>query len=190
MSNATAPDPAGDARGNPDCLDDPLVYAVTLAPHRSLSARGFRWTMGAMALACLGSGATFLAVGAWPVFGFFGLDLLLLYLAFRASYRSARAREHIRVTTTLIEVRHTPARGPTRTERLNPFWTRLFRRDDEDFGTQEIALVSGPRRVSVGAFLGPEEKGRLAQDLEEAIETARRGGSIAKICKNNDENYW
>ncbi|MDQ0505053.1 DUF2244 domain-containing protein [Xanthobacter agilis] len=171
MSNATAPAP-----NRPD-TDDPLVYAVTLAPHRSLSPTGFRVVMGAMALVSFGAGTLFLTLGAWPVFGFFGLDVLLLYLAFRASYAGARAREHITITTTLIEVRHAPARGPTRTERLNPFWTRLFRRDDEDFGTQEVALVSGARHIAVGSFLGPEEKGRLAEELGAAIGVVRRGHS-------------
>lgn len=177
MSDATDPSLSRkDARGNLAAeAGDPVVYAVTLAPHRSLSPTGFRLLMGAMGLLSFGSGSLFLAMGAWPVFGFFGLDVLLLYLAFRASFGAARAREHITVTTTLIEVRHAPARGPTRTERLNPFWTRLFRRDDEDFGTQEVALVSGARHIAVGSFLGPEEKGRLAEELGAAIGVVRRG---------------
>lgn len=177
MSNATGPSPGrGETLAPPSTdADDPVVYAVTLAPHRSLSPAGFHVVMASMALVSFGSGLLFLAMGAWPVFGFFGLDVLLLYLAFRASYRSARAREHITVTTTLIEVRKEPVRGQTTTERLNPFWTRLFRRDDEDFGTQEVALVSGPRRVAVGGFLGPEEKGRLAGELGEAIRAVRKG---------------
>ncbi|MFG1297389.1 DUF2244 domain-containing protein [Xanthobacter variabilis] len=181
MSDATDPSLSRkDARGNlAAAAGDPVVYAVTLAPHRSLSPTGFRLLMGAVGLVSFGSGCLFLAMGAWPVFGFFGLDVLLLYLAFRASYGAARAREHITVTTTLIEVKKEPARGHPTTERLNPFWTRLFRRDDEDFGTQEVALVSGPRRVAVGGFLGPEEKGRLAGELGEAIKAVRRGGAIA-----------
>jgi len=101
MTDATDPGtPLADAD-----MDDPLVYAVTLAPHRSLSPFGVKVVMGAMGLVSLGAGAMFLSLGAWPVFGFFGLDVLLLYLALRASARSARAREHITVTASLIEVR-------------------------------------------------------------------------------------
>lgn len=154
---------------------EPGTFHAVLMQHRSLGPAGFAVLMTAVAGVSFVAGAAFLIAGAWPVFGFFGLDVLLLYLAFRASYRSARAREHITVTTTLIEVRKEPARGCPTTECLNPFWTRLFRRDDDDFGTQEVALVSGPRHIAVGGFLGPEEKGRLAGELGEAIGMVRRG---------------
>lgn len=173
MSDATDPAPirahAGEDAG------DPLVYAVTLAPHRSLSAGGVLVVTGLTALASLGTGAVFLAMGAWPVTGFLGLDALLLYLAFRASARAARAREHITVTASLVEVRREPARGTGGIERLNPSWTRVERTDDDDFGTLEVALACGRRRVPVGGFLGPAEKGRLAGELAGALGAVRKG---------------
>ena len=49
--------------------------------------------MGLIGLVSFAAGAMFFVVGAWPVVGFLGLDLLLIYLAFRASYRSGRAYE-------------------------------------------------------------------------------------------------
>lgn len=156
-------------------LDEPVVYAVTLAPHRSLSPRGFRLVMAAVFGLSLASGAAFLAMGAWPVFGFFGLDALLLYVAFRTSFRSARAREHIRVTPSLVEVRREPARGRASTTRLNPFWTRLWREDDDEHGTLDVALVSGRRTVPVGRFLGPAQKAELASDLSRALALVKKG---------------
>lgn len=155
--------------------DEPVVYAVTLAPHRSLTPRGFRLVMAGVGGVSLVSGAAFLAMGAWPIFGFFGLDVLLIYLAFRASFRSARAREHILVTPSVVEVRREPARGRASTTRLNPFWTRLWREDDEDHGTLDVALVSGRRTVPVGRFLGPVEKAALAGDLSRALSAVKRG---------------
>lgn len=173
MSNATAPDPAA---GNVDARP---VYVVTLAPHRSLSLHGFRLLMAGVALVSLAMGGLFLALGAWPVFGFFGLDAGLIYLALRANFAGARAREHITITASAIEVRRVPARGATRIERLNPFWTRLFREEDEDYGTQQVALVCGPRRIIVGGFLGPQEKALLAMELNAALGAVRRGATPA-----------
>jgi hypothetical protein len=71
---------------------DPKIFSAIITPHRSLGPRGFLIFM-----LCLGglsfiAGVIFVSLGAWPVFGFFGLDVLLVYFAFRAKYRSARLR--------------------------------------------------------------------------------------------------
>ncbi|MFG1346935.1 DUF2244 domain-containing protein [Xanthobacter autotrophicus DSM 431] len=163
--------PEGDA----GFLDEPVVYAVTLAPHRSLTPRGFRLVMLGIGGVSFVSGAAFLAMGAWPIFGFFGLDVLLIYIAFKANFRSARAREHIRVTPSVVEVRREPVRGRPSTTRLNPFWTRLWREEDEDHGTLDVALVCGKRTVPVGRFLGPPQKAVLASDLSHALALVKKG---------------
>lgn len=172
MSHASDPHTPDDG---PRLLEEPVVYAVTLAPHRSLSKRGFLLVMAGIGGISFVSGAAFLAMGAWPIFGFFGLDVLLVYLAFRANFRAARAREHILVTPSIVEVRREPARGRPTTTRLNPFWTRLTRQDDEDHGTLDVALVSGRRTVPVGRFLGPEQKAALAGDLSRALALVKKG---------------
>lgn len=161
--------------GEADFADEPVVYAVTLAPHRSLTKGGFLAVMlgiGAVSLVC---GMAFLAMGAWPIFGFLGLDVLLIYIAFCANFRAARAREYIRVTPSVVEVRREPARGRVTVHRLNPFWTRLWREEDEDHGTQDVALISGRRTVPVGRFLGPEQKAMLADDLSRALAVVKKG---------------
>jgi uncharacterized membrane protein len=152
-----------------------VVYAVTLAPHRSLSQRGFMLVMAGVGAVSLAAGTVFLAMGAWPIFGFFGLDVLLVYVAFRASFHSGRAREHILVTPSVLEIRREPARGRKTTTRLNPFWTRLWREDDDEHGTLDVALISGARTVPVGRFLGPDQKAALATDLSQALATVKRG---------------
>lgn len=172
MSDASTPDARSPHRV---IEDDPVVYQVTLAPYRSLSQRGFVVVMAVVGLVSFVSGVAFLAMGAWPVFGFFGLDVLLIYFAFKANYKSAGAREHILITATVVEVRHVPVRGPQREVRLNPFWTRLWRHDDEDHGTLDVALISRGRATPVGRFLGPNEKAVLAEDLTKALNTVKRG---------------
>jgi uncharacterized membrane protein len=174
-SQSEATDVRADAPAPAVLLDEPEIYAVTLAPHRSLSQRGFLTVMAAVGAVSFVAGFVFLAMGAWPIFGFFGLDVLIIYLAFRANFRSAKAREYIRVTPSVVEVRRVPVNGRERTIRLNPFWTRIWREDDEDHGTQDVALVSGRSTVPVGRFLGPEQKGALADDLTAALQAVKRG---------------
>ena len=114
-------------------------------------------------------------MGAWPIFGFFGLDVALLYFAFRANFRAAAAREYIRITPSLIQVRQVSARGPVRHVEMNPFFTRLWRHDVEEFGTLDMALESRGRRTPVGIHLGPHQKAALAADLSAALSTVKRG---------------
>src|SRR5512143_351725 len=72
-----------------------VVFDAILHPHRSLSRRGFVLVMGLAVGASMTMGGVFLAMGAWPVFGFYGVDVLLLYVALRCNYRSARIYERV-----------------------------------------------------------------------------------------------
>lgn len=154
---------------------EPTVYAAAMAPHRSLSARGFLIVMVAIATVSFVSGFYFLSLGAWPIFGFFGLDVALLYFAFRANFKAAAAREFIRITPSLVQVRQVSARGEAREARMNPFFTRIKRRDMEEIGTLDLALVSRDRHVAVGIHLGPWQKAELADELGAALGTVKKG---------------
>ena len=122
--------------------DEPTLYSAMLAPHRSLSRAGFVALMIVLAGASFAAGFAFLLIGAWPVFGFLGLDVLLVYLAFRANYRAARAFEEIQVTPNQLFVRQVSTRGQAREERFNPRWARLEISRDELSGVTRVALVS------------------------------------------------
>ena len=116
----------------------------------------------------------FYLLGAWPVVGFFGLDVLALYLAFHVC--NARAREYEELNLTRLELlyRRISHRGTGREWRFNPFWVRLQKEVHEEFGTQRIQLVEGRRSVVIGGFLGAEEKEDFASALQEALAEARR----------------
>jgi uncharacterized membrane protein len=117
----------------------------------------------------------FLLIGAWPVFGFLGLDVLLIYWAFRINYRAARAYEEVTVTTSELTVRKISHRGSVREWTLNPLWVRLERVAHEEFGIERLFLVSHGRRLSIAACLGPDEKASFAGALSTALSEAKRG---------------
>jgi uncharacterized membrane protein len=121
------------------------------------------------------SGMMFLVIGAWPVFGFFGLDVLLIYSAFRANFRAARAYEEVTVTASELTVRKVSHRGGVREWTLNPVWVRLDRIVHEEFGIERLFLVSRGRRLPIAAFLGPHEKASFARALSTALGEAKRG---------------
>ncbi len=84
---------------------EPTLYSAVLTPHRSLNRVGFWILIGGYGAVSFIAGIAFLLMGAWPVFGFFGLDVLLLYWAFRLNYRHARAYEEVKVTPSALTLR-------------------------------------------------------------------------------------
>src|ERR1700684_2965780 len=117
---------------------EPKLFSALLTPHRSLKRTGFVLLMGFLSVVSFAAGLAFLLMGAWPVFGFFGLDVLLVYWAFKANFRAARAYEEVTVTTTELTVRKISQRGAVRVWTLNPLWVRLDRIVHEEFGVERL----------------------------------------------------
>jgi uncharacterized membrane protein len=155
--------------------DEPAIFSALITPHRSLGSTGFLILMLAIGGLSFVSGMVFLLLGAWPVFGFLGLDVLLVYVAFRANFRAARAYEEVKVTASELTVRKVSQRGSVREWTLNPVWVQLDRIVHEEFGIERLFLVSRGRRLSIASFLGPDEKASFARALSNALGEARRG---------------
>jgi uncharacterized membrane protein len=160
---------------------EPELFSALLTPHRSLNRTGFIVLMGFLSFVSFVAGVAFLMMGAWPVFGFFGLDVLAIYWAFKVNFRSARAREEISVTPTELRVRRISHRGHVAEWVLNPLWVRLDQQVHEEYGVERLYLVSRGRHVSIGRFLGPDEKASFAKALNAALVAARRGVSYNPV---------
>lgn len=158
-----------------DLNSEPTLFSATMTPHRSLGQSGFVIVMLMVAGISFVAGLVFLMAGAWPITGMFGLDVALIYWAFRANYRAARAHEHIVVTPTLLTFRKVSAKGVVTAWTCNPLWVRVDKTIDEDFGVQKLHLVSRGEWVPIAGFLGPEEKESFGNALQAAIAAAKRG---------------
>ncbi|MFZ3353403.1 MAG: DUF2244 domain-containing protein [Xanthobacteraceae bacterium] len=154
---------------------DPTIFSAVITPHRSLSPRGFLILMLCLGAVSFVSGVVFVSMGAWPVCGFFGLDVLLVYVAFRANFRAARAYEVVTITASELTVRKVSQRGGVREWTLNPLWVRLERIVHEEFGIERLFLVSQGGRLSIAGCLGAHEKKSLAKALSAALGEAKRG---------------
>ena len=153
----------------------PELFSALLTPHRSLNRNGFLVLMLFVCAISFAAGMVFLLMGAWPVFGFFGLDVLVIYWAFRVNFRSANASEEITITPSELRVRRVSHRGHVVEWVLNPLWVRLDQKTHAEFGIERLYLVSKGRRVSIGSFLGADEKASFAKTLMAALQSAKRG---------------
>src|ERR1700687_176682 len=156
-------------------LSQPELFSPLLTPHRSLNRAGFLVLMGFLSAVSFTAGLAFLLMGAWPVFGFFGLDVLVIWWAFRVNYRDAKATEEISVTHSELRVRRVSHRGHVVEWVLNPLWVQLDQKTHAEFGIERLYLVSRGRRVSIASFLGPDEKASFAKALLVALQAAKRG---------------
>ena len=121
-------------------------------------------------------------MGAWPVFGFFGLDVLVIYWAFRINFRRASASEEITVTPSELRVRRVSHRGHVVEWVLNPLWVQLDQKIHDEFGIERLYLVSRGRRVSIGGFLGAGRKSSFAKALMAALQAAKRGPTYNPVA--------
>jgi uncharacterized membrane protein len=158
-----------------DHAREPPLFSAIITPHRSLNRTGFLALMLVIGALSFAAGLVFYIAGAWPVVGFLGLDVLLIYWAFRANYRAAAAYEEVTVMPSELTVRKVSPRGDVKEWRLNPVWTRLDRETHAEYGIERLFLVSHGRRLPIAGFLGPEEKESFAAALTAALWEARRG---------------
>ncbi|MGF1453947.1 MAG: DUF2244 domain-containing protein [Alphaproteobacteria bacterium] len=157
-----------------DAGDGPFYFDAVLYPNRSLSQSGFLIVMGIMAGMSLIVGTFFLVIGAWPVFGFYGLDVLLVYLAFRWNYRQGRLREIIRLSDDALEIIRILPGGRRQRFAFEPYWVRIELDDPPDHDSH-IHVRSHGRETVIGAFLTPEERTDLVNALRQALRDQARG---------------
>ena len=158
-----------------DLIREAELFSATLTPHRSLNRAGFLVVMAFVSVVSFAAGVAFLLMGAWPVFGFFGLDVLAIYWAFRVNFRRAKASEEIRLTPSELSVRRISHRGHVVEFTFNPLWVQLDSKVHAEFGIERLYLVSKGRRIAIGSFLGAEEKASFSNALMAALQAARRG---------------
>jgi uncharacterized membrane protein len=155
------------------------IFDATLSPHRSLSLANFHVLLCIFLTISIIVSLPFVLLGAWPIAGFMGVDALILYIAFRANYRASRAYETVSVSALALNVAKVSAAGHKREWRFHPWWTRLRREEDEEFGLRKLALESRSQSIEIASFLGPDEKQDFARFLSRAMADARRGAQFS-----------
>lgn len=143
-----------------------------LTSYRSLSPRGFLILMSALGLVSFIAGTAFVLMGAWPVFGFFGLDVLLVYIAFRLNYRDGRLFETVDLSPDMLTLtRHHPTGREERFD-FNPYWVRVACSEGVD-GRTSLSLVSHGQHMVFGRFLTDGERKEFAGVLAAALQSGR-----------------
>lgn len=149
-----------------------VYFDAVLTPNQSLSPRAFTVIMACVAGLSFLSGMAFLSMGAFPVVGFFGLDALAIYLAFRWHRKGARETTRIVITADEIAMHHVDRRGERRSASVPSAFARVEL--PRPVGPQSwLTIAHGQRAFVIGRFLTPRERASLADALLDALGRAR-----------------
>jgi uncharacterized membrane protein len=150
-------------------LSSPPHFAARLWPHRSLTPAGYRVLMLIIAGLLLSISLVFLSLGAWPIVGFLGLDLALIWLAFRANFAHARAYETVHISQEAIAVEKISHKGQTKRFLFHPFWAKLKVEEDKEDGITAITLSGQGQSTRLGDCLNPQDRQSFAKAFKAAL---------------------
>jgi uncharacterized membrane protein len=106
------------------------------------------------------------------VIGFMGLDVALIYVAFKLNFRALRLYETIDVTQEALTVTRVAPSGKSQSWSFNPYWVRLNLQPRRG-RSSELSIASHGQRLVVASFLTDEEREDFAAALANALSAAR-----------------
>jgi uncharacterized membrane protein len=152
---------------------EPVLFEAICTPPRSLDARGMRLVAGFVLAASAAVGLTCLALGAWPILGFTGLEAALV-LGLMTLHRrwSQRAMEVLVLTGERLTIRRIDFQGRREEVQVDPYWARL-RLEERPGRVALLVLRQRGNAIEIGKLLGDEQKRDLAATLGEALQRWR-----------------
>ena len=144
------------------------ILDITVLPYRSLSKKNFRNLMIIVSIIFFSIGVFFWSLGAWPVFGFLGLDVLLLYLAFKINYKKGEIFENLKLFKSNLVITRVFPSGKAQKWSLEPYWTKvdLLNTSPNEY---KLVLKSREKVVLLGAFLNLNDKKKLMKRIDDAL---------------------
>lgn len=162
---------------NADSLSSGDQDGLLLWPHRSLSPKGFRILMIVLGGLMFTIGMIFFLMGAWPVVGFLGLEILVVWAFFRMNYKSAQQQEKITADPATFRIERIKPNGETAIEELPSPWLKAELEPSlpkKSGQPQRLVVKSHGRRAEIGPFLHASEKQELLPEINALLNKVQR----------------
>lgn len=154
---------------------DVPVYQVELWPNQSLTKPGLYWFLGISAAFLIFPLVALAGTGAfWGLVPFLALAFFGIWFAIRRNAKNLRLSETLSIWSDEVRVERLDPNGRTRRWQADPVKVRVRIHKDariEDY----LTMTGGGREIELGAFLSPEERVSLADEIESALTRAIRG---------------
>ena len=149
---------------------DDQTFRATLRPYRSLGRKGFVILMTALIFLNFVAGTAFYMLGAWPVAPFLGLDVILVWWAFRKNYSDSLKEEQIEVTAHELILRRFDHDKQREELRFTRDWVKVELEEDKDRDLiGRLFLRFRGERTEIGRFLGAHDRQEVADLLRGAL---------------------
>jgi uncharacterized membrane protein len=150
-------------------------FQIVLRPYRSASAKTLNIFIWMMAIVWAGVALGFSIAGAWPVTGFLGLDILVLYVALHWNNRTGLACETINLLDNALTIEKVDAKGQHKNWSFQPYWVRVEIVENAQ-GRSILTLQSHGKSITIGAFLTNDARMDLARALNQELAAIKDNG--------------
>jgi uncharacterized membrane protein len=146
------------------------TFHATLRPYRSLGRKGFIILMAVLIFLNFVAGTAFYMLGAWPVAPFLGVDVALVWWAFRKSYSNSLKEERIEVTAHELILQRFDHDKEREELRFTRDWVKVELEEDKDRDLiGRLYLRFRGERTEIGRFLGAHHRKEVASLLRAAL---------------------
>jgi len=146
------------------------TFRATLRPHRSLNRQGFIILMAVLIGLNFAAGTAFYLLGAWPVAPFMGLDVVLVWWAFRKNYSDGLKEERIEVTEHELVLKRFDHDKKREELHFTRSWVKVELEEDKErelIGSLYLRFKG--KRTEIGRFLAAAERKKFARMLQSAL---------------------
>jgi uncharacterized membrane protein len=144
-------------------------YLLVARRNNSLSRSERRAVLCFIGAVSLAIALGFAAFGAWLVLPFAGLEILVLYLAFRVIDKHAEDYECLKIDGDRVRVEVVEG-GRVRRMEFDRHWAQVVLR--ESAGSHSLAVRSHGREIELGRHLTDTERARIGRELRRHLRPA------------------
>ena len=153
---------------NYDATEGASDFTFVARRNNSISSGGRSLVLGSLAAVLLAISLGFALNGAWLIFPFAGLDILVVFLAFRYVERRAGDYECIAFQGENVVI-DTRREGKTERFEFNRYWLQVTLVEASGGKRGRLLLRSHGKEVTFGVHLTGEQRAVMARRLKEHL---------------------
>ena len=141
---------------------------IKIYRNQSLTTRGLYILMFFITIPASYIGISFYVLGAWPVLGFMGFEILLIYIAFKILFYKNKFYEHIILDSEKLNILFKKKNKIIKKIELEPTWVQI--KIEKIYENEDTLIVSSHgKKIILANYLIPEEWLKLAGKIKSGL---------------------